>query len=85
MNYFLFSNNLVINLQVTHNYLFIWHEFQVLNRIGLDCPELEALCIKDQALTNESQLIAHKSEILKLIFYMLQSVFPNACSDCDRC
>ncbi|KAI3472910.1 hypothetical protein Pfo_030978 [Paulownia fortunei] len=26
----------------------------VLNRIGLDCPDLEKLCIKDQALTSES-------------------------------
>lgn len=26
----------------------------VLNRIGLDCPDLETLCIKDQALTTES-------------------------------
>ncbi|XLT61286.1 hypothetical protein HN873_017810 [Arachis hypogaea] len=26
----------------------------VLNRIGLECPELETLCIKDQALTAES-------------------------------
>ncbi|XVF32749.1 hypothetical protein REPUB_Repub17cG0110200 [Reevesia pubescens] len=26
----------------------------VLNRIGLDCPDLETLCIKDQTLTNES-------------------------------
>ncbi|XP_060178403.1 uncharacterized protein LOC132608500 [Lycium barbarum] len=26
----------------------------VLNRIGIDCPDLETLCIKDQALTNES-------------------------------
>ncbi|MED6155223.1 hypothetical protein PIB30_003413 [Stylosanthes scabra] len=26
----------------------------VLNRIGLECPELETLCIKDQALTTES-------------------------------
>ncbi|KAL2518965.1 AAA-type ATPase family protein [Abeliophyllum distichum] len=26
----------------------------VLNRIGLDCPDLETLCIKDQALTSES-------------------------------
>ncbi|KAL0370597.1 UNVERIFIED_CONTAM: hypothetical protein Sangu_0377800 [Sesamum angustifolium] len=27
---------------------------QVLNRVGLDCPDLETLCIKDQALTSES-------------------------------
>ncbi|KAK6154195.1 hypothetical protein DH2020_013834 [Rehmannia glutinosa] len=26
----------------------------VLNRIGLDCPDLETLCVKDLALTNES-------------------------------
>ncbi|KAL5766547.1 hypothetical protein ACOSP7_017164 [Xanthoceras sorbifolium] len=26
----------------------------VLNRNGLDCPELESLCIKDQTLTTES-------------------------------
>ncbi|KAK4441764.1 ATPase family AAA domain-containing protein 1 [Sesamum alatum] len=26
----------------------------VLNRVGLDCPDLEKLCIKDQALTSES-------------------------------
>ncbi|XVF21951.1 hypothetical protein REPUB_Repub12eG0133400 [Reevesia pubescens] len=26
----------------------------VLNRIGLDCPDLETLCINDQTLTNES-------------------------------
>ncbi|KAJ8527276.1 hypothetical protein K7X08_029753 [Anisodus acutangulus] len=26
----------------------------VLNRIGIDCPDLETLCIKDQALTSES-------------------------------
>ncbi|XP_020550190.1 uncharacterized protein LOC105165229 isoform X2 [Sesamum indicum] len=26
----------------------------VLNRVGLDCPDLETLCIKDQALTSES-------------------------------
>ncbi|XP_059625690.1 uncharacterized protein LOC132268846 [Cornus florida] len=26
----------------------------VLNRIGLNCPDLETVCIKDQALTNES-------------------------------
>ncbi|KAL8548620.1 hypothetical protein ACS0TY_007781 [Phlomoides rotata] len=26
----------------------------VLNRIGIDCPDLESLCIKDQALSNES-------------------------------
>ncbi|KAG8389476.1 hypothetical protein BUALT_Bualt02G0233300 [Buddleja alternifolia] len=26
----------------------------VLNRTGLDCPDLESLCIKDQALTSES-------------------------------
>lgn len=31
------------------------HEFQVLSRIGLDCPDLETLCIKDQALSGESQ------------------------------
>ncbi|KAL2238974.1 UNVERIFIED_CONTAM: ATPase family AAA domain-containing protein 1 [Sesamum indicum] len=28
--------------------------FPVLKRTGLDCPDLETLCIKDQALTNES-------------------------------
>ncbi|MFQ6633543.1 hypothetical protein Gotur_011913 [Gossypium turneri] len=28
--------------------------YQVLNRNGLDCPDLETLCIKDQTLTNES-------------------------------
>lgn len=28
--------------------------FQFLNRNGLDCTDLDALCIKDQALTNES-------------------------------
>ncbi|KAL0437611.1 UNVERIFIED_CONTAM: ATPase family AAA domain-containing protein 1-A [Sesamum radiatum] len=28
--------------------------FEVLNRIGLDCPDLETICIKDQALTSES-------------------------------
>ena len=28
--------------------------FQVLDRIGLDCPDMETLCIKDQALTSES-------------------------------
>ncbi|MBA0831961.1 hypothetical protein Goarm_016383 [Gossypium armourianum] len=27
----------------------------VLNRNGLDCPDLETLCIKDQTLTNESE------------------------------
>ncbi|XP_071738324.1 uncharacterized protein [Rutidosis leptorrhynchoides] len=26
----------------------------VLNRVGLDCPNLDALCVKDQTLTNES-------------------------------
>ena len=30
---------------------------QVLNRIGLDCPDLETLSIKDQTLTTESQFL----------------------------
>lgn len=46
---------------------------QVLNRIGLGCPDLETLCIKDQTLTTESQLF--------IIFYyflnVLEVVFPT--------
>lgn len=29
---------------------------QVLSRSGMDCEGLETLCIKDQTLTNESEL-----------------------------
>lgn len=52
-------------------------QFQVLNRIRLDCSDLESLCIKDQALTNESQLILHDLIIFKFVvicFYFLHSL-----------
>ncbi|KAL3827835.1 hypothetical protein ACJIZ3_016637 [Penstemon smallii] len=44
----------------------------VLNRIGLDCPDLDTLCIKDQALTNES--------VEKIIGWSISHHFMN-CSE----
>ncbi|XP_050266466.1 uncharacterized protein LOC126710130 [Quercus robur] len=41
----------------------------VLNRIGLDCPDLETLCVKDQALTTES--------VEKMVGWALSYQFMN--------
>ncbi|KAK4559117.1 hypothetical protein RGQ29_008384 [Quercus rubra] len=41
----------------------------VLNRIGLDCPDLETLCVKDQALTTES--------VEKIVGWALSYQFMN--------
>lgn len=43
--------------------------FQVLNRIGLDCPDIETLCIKDQALTTESLYLFCLWIVFLVIFY----------------
>ncbi|KAH6766382.1 AAA-type ATPase family protein [Perilla frutescens var. hirtella] len=45
----------------------------VLKRIGLDCPDLESLCIKDQALSNES--------IEKIIGWALSHHFMHRSED----
>ncbi|XP_054817276.1 uncharacterized protein LOC129316897 [Prosopis cineraria] len=45
----------------------------VLNRFGLDCPDLETLCIKDQALTTES--------VEKVIGWALSHHFMHQCED----
>ncbi|KAL1558412.1 hypothetical protein AAHA92_08884 [Salvia divinorum] len=45
----------------------------VLNRLRLDCPDLESLCIKDQALTNES--------IEKIIGWALSHHFMHRSED----
>lgn len=54
--------------------------FQVLSRSGLECHELETLCIKDQALSNESQyyvlllvtlIITWANSLLAIFYYLL--------------
>lgn len=52
----------------------------MLNRIRLECPDLESLCIKDQALTNESKLILYNLMISNWLLYALVFGIPyNAC------
>ncbi|PHT80530.1 hypothetical protein T459_18582 [Capsicum annuum] len=43
----------------------------VLNRIGIDCPDVETLCIKDQALTSES--------VEKILGWALSHHFMHNC------
>lgn len=50
---------------------------QVLNRIGLDCPDLETICLKDQTLTTESQFL--KFEIIfpaKYVILKFSGILP---------
>jgi len=47
---------------------------QVLNKFGLDCPELETLSIKDQTLTTESQFLLFKCLELHFLLNMKYSV-----------
>lgn len=54
-------------------------EFQVLNRIGLGCVDLDTLCIKDHVLTSESKLNLTQLKTFKKYVMYFSWMFLDIC------